>query len=142
MGTTNLALTLSVAVAALIPSGINSALADEQSPSPIVYARYGDGRYPEIHVMSESGEDMARLTRYRAEDFAPVWSPDGRRIAFVRDSDPKPPEVYGGVECGSRKASAYLKRLATGRRVVLRTDPTQDRFDRYDRLLAPANRQA
>ena len=46
------------------------------------------------------------------------------------------PEVYGGVECGGRKASAYLKRLATGRHVVLRTDPTQDMFDRYDRLLA------
>jgi endonuclease YncB( thermonuclease family) len=46
------------------------------------------------------------------------------------------PEVYGGVECGGRKASAYLRRLATGRRVVLRTDPTQDMFDRYDRLLA------
>ena len=46
------------------------------------------------------------------------------------------PEVYGGVECGGRKASAYLRRLATGRYVVLRTDPTQDMFDRYDRLLA------
>jgi endonuclease YncB( thermonuclease family) len=46
------------------------------------------------------------------------------------------PEVYGGLECGGRKASAYLKRLATGRHVVLRTDPTQDMFDRYDRLLA------
>jgi endonuclease YncB( thermonuclease family) len=48
------------------------------------------------------------------------------------------PEVYGGVECGGRRASAHLKRLATGRRVLLRTDPTQDTFDRYDRLLAYA----
>lgn len=47
------------------------------------------------------------------------------------------PEVYGGVECGGPQASAYMKRLApTGRRVRLRTDPTQDTFDRYDRLLA------
>jgi endonuclease YncB( thermonuclease family) len=45
------------------------------------------------------------------------------------------PEVYGGVECGGREASAYLERMATGRRVRLRTDPTQDTFDRYDRLL-------
>jgi hypothetical protein len=48
------------------------------------------------------------------------------------------PEVYGGVECGGRRASAHLKRLATGRRVLLRTDPSQDTFDRYDRLLAYA----
>ena len=47
------------------------------------------------------------------------------------------PEVYGGLECGGRQASDYMKRLApTGRRVRLRTDPTQDTFDRYDRLLA------
>jgi endonuclease YncB( thermonuclease family) len=46
------------------------------------------------------------------------------------------PEVYGGIECGGRQASAYMKQLVTRRRVRLRTDPTQDTFDRYDRLLA------
>ena len=58
------------------------------------------------------------------------------------------------VECGGRDATAQMLRLAfsaptdsdgdglldreggDGRRVVLRTDPTQDLFDRYDRLLA------
>ena len=50
------------------------------------------------------------------------------------------PEVYGGVECGGPQASAYMKRLApTGRRVRLLTDPSQDTFDRYDRLLAYVN---
>ena len=47
------------------------------------------------------------------------------------------PEVYGGIECGGRQASAHMKRIAlAGRRVLLRTDPTQATFDRYDRLLA------
>lgn len=47
------------------------------------------------------------------------------------------PEVYGGLECGARDASAYMERIAwPGRRVTLRTDPTQDLFDRYGRLLA------
>ena len=47
------------------------------------------------------------------------------------------PEVYGGVECGGRKASASMKRLAPeGRRVRVTGDPTQDRRDRYGRLLA------
>lgn len=49
------------------------------------------------------------------------------------------PEVYGGVECGGRAASAAMGRLATGD-VTVRTDPTQDRFDRYDRLLAYVNK--
>jgi endonuclease YncB( thermonuclease family) len=46
------------------------------------------------------------------------------------------PEVYGGVECGGSEASATMKRLAEDRRVKLVTDPTQDRRDRYGRLLA------
>jgi endonuclease YncB( thermonuclease family) len=40
-------------------------------------------------------------------------------------------------ECGSGQATRSARRLAPrGKRVVLKTDPTQPRFDRYDRLLA------
>ena len=46
------------------------------------------------------------------------------------------PEVYGGVECGGPEASRSLKRmLPTGQRVRLVSDPTQDRRDRYGRIL-------
>ncbi len=44
------------------------------------------------------------------------------------------------VECGGRRASRSMHRLADGRLVVLVTDPSQDRFDKYDRLLAYAIR--
>ncbi len=44
------------------------------------------------------------------------------------------------VECGGRSASRSMHRLADGRRVLLVTDPTQDRFDEYGRLLAYAMR--
>jgi endonuclease YncB( thermonuclease family) len=40
------------------------------------------------------------------------------------------------VECGARRASRSMHRLADGRRVTLVTDPSQDRTDRYGRLLA------
>ncbi len=36
----------------------------------------------------------------------------------------------------AREASAYMERIASGRRVSVRTDPTQDTYDRYGRLLA------
>jgi Tol biopolymer transport system component len=39
----------------------------------------------EIYVMNADGSEQRRLTRSRVGDWAPVWSPDGRRIAFVRD---------------------------------------------------------
>jgi endonuclease YncB( thermonuclease family) len=45
------------------------------------------------------------------------------------------PEVYSGVECGGPQASAFATRFE-GRRVRLRTDPTQATYDRYGRLLA------
>ena len=46
------------------------------------------------------------------------------------------PEVYGGVECGGRKASSSLKTmLPVGSRVRMVSDPTQARTDRYGRAL-------
>jgi endonuclease YncB( thermonuclease family) len=45
------------------------------------------------------------------------------------------------IECGGPQASARMHRLADGRGVALVTDPSQDRFDRYGRLLAYAIRR-
>jgi endonuclease YncB( thermonuclease family) len=46
------------------------------------------------------------------------------------------PEVYGRVECGGPAASRSLKRmLPVGTRVRLLSDTSQDRRDRYGRLL-------
>lgn len=46
------------------------------------------------------------------------------------------PEVYGGTECGGPQASRSLKGLLPrGQRVLLVSDSTQDRTDRYGRLL-------
>lgn len=44
------------------------------------------------------------------------------------------------IECGGPAASRLMHRLADGRQVTLVTDPTQDRVDRYGRLLAYAVR--
>jgi len=52
------------------------------------------------------------------------------------------PEVYGGVECGGRRASASLRRLLPrGVRVTLVSDPSQDRVDRYGRQLRYLHRR-
>ena len=43
--------------------------------------------------MNADGSGQRRLTRNPAGDSAPVWSPDGRRIAFVSERDGNP-EIY------------------------------------------------
>jgi Tol biopolymer transport system component/protocatechuate 3,4-dioxygenase beta subunit len=41
----------------------------------------------EIYVMNADGGDVRRLTNQPARDREPTWSPDGRRIAFIRDGN-------------------------------------------------------
>jgi endonuclease YncB( thermonuclease family) len=60
-----------------------------------------------------------------------------RRYYDVRLIGIDTPEKYGGRECGSAGASRSMRHLApAGVRVLLVTDPTQDLYDRYGRLLA------
>lgn len=56
------------------------------------------------------------------------------RLIGIDTPETKHPTV--GVECGGPEATAYMKRIGLNRRVTLKTDPTQDTFDRYGRLLA------
>ncbi len=41
----------------------------------------------EVYVMNADGSGKRNLTRNRASDDYPTWSPDGRRLAFLRGRD-------------------------------------------------------
>jgi TolB protein len=56
----------------------------------------------EIHVMDGDGTHVRRLTRTPGYDHAPVWSPDGRRIAFMSDRA-GPSEIHLMRADGSRQ---------------------------------------
>ncbi len=60
------------------------------------------------------------------------------RLIGIDTSETKRPGV--AVECGGKRASAYMQRLAfergRGRDVTVISDATQDRTDRYGRTLA------
>ncbi len=69
---------------------------------------------------------------------------DGSQIDVRLIGIDTPEEFRPGypVECGARAAARSMTSLATGRPVTLVTDPGQDRFDRYGRLLAYVYRGA
>jgi Tol biopolymer transport system component len=41
----------------------------------------------ELYLVSRDGRQTRRLTNNRADDFAPSWSPDGSRLAFISGRD-------------------------------------------------------
>ncbi len=44
-----------------------------------------EGSPGDIHVISPDGRTAYRITDHPAEDYFPVWSPDGRHLAFLTD---------------------------------------------------------
>ena len=65
------------------------------APTPeglIAFYSRRDGNY-EIYVMNSDGSGQTNLTNNNADDYVPVWSPDGARIAFRSNRDGKS-EIY------------------------------------------------
>lgn len=71
------AIVLVAASATAVVPGVNGLIA---------YTSLQDGNY-EIYVMNNDGTGQSRLTNNPAVDSGPAFSPDGRRIAFIRNGD-------------------------------------------------------
>jgi endonuclease YncB( thermonuclease family) len=101
----------------------------ETLPCPCRYGKGGSGTKQRIkaRIVHALDGDTVRVRAKRAR----------RRQYDVRLIGIDTPEKYGARECGSGGASRSMRRLApVGLRVRLVTDPSQDAFDRYGRLLA------
>jgi hypothetical protein len=92
------------------------------APLPLAAATFSDGAVearglPRVAVSARDGDlwvGRDRITATRAEDAEPDWSPDRRRIAFVRQE----PDARSSSLYVVRRDGGDLRRLTTGDRVV------------------------
>jgi Tol biopolymer transport system component len=89
-----ISLTLLAIVAAWFIAG-SSGVASRGRSDRIVFADRSTGA---IWTMTAAGVDLRRLTPIRSGDRTPTWSPDKRRIAFVRRDHPE------RLSCGNKTA--------------------------------------
>jgi len=62
-------------------------------PEKIAFEGRLGGQY-DIFLMNPDGSSQVNLTNHPANDTAPAWSPDGRRIAFVSTRNGNNEEIY------------------------------------------------
>ncbi len=95
-----------------VPTSQQKPVAPAASPADadrIAFCSNRDGNF-EIYVMNADGSAPLRLTNDPAEDTSPVWSPDGRRIAFERRDERHCNESIWVMD----EDGGNLARLATG----------------------------
>jgi Tol biopolymer transport system component len=89
-----------LAAAALVASLLisiaagTSLQAAQGTKSRIAFASNRVGNGMDIWVMNADGTKQEQLTPHGVDGFAPAWSPDGRKIAFIRVDSAFNTEVY------------------------------------------------
>jgi len=74
---------LPVPLVAYAGSEFGAAFSPDGSQMAFTWSGVQEDNY-DIYVKRSGSDTAVRLTTDRATDFSPVWSPDGRRIAFLR----------------------------------------------------------
>lgn len=79
---TNVPTELGATPTSIINDGIATATEQPILPCNITFDSDRDGNL-EIYTMAPDGTNQVNLTNHPADDFDPVWSPDGSQIAFI-----------------------------------------------------------
>ncbi len=81
-------------LAIVVLLGLMLLMVDVEGQAQIAFVSDRDRNY-EIYVMDDDGKNQRNLTNHPDTDYAPSWSPDGTRIAFMSNRDGNVPK--GGV---------------------------------------------
>jgi len=72
----------------LIFSGLCAIFAKTPTTAKIVFTSQPNGKQKgnrDIYIMNPDGTEQVNLTRHKADDFQPTWSPRGERVLFTSD---------------------------------------------------------
>jgi TolB protein len=82
-----LAMTVVVAVVGAVAAARATAATEGAAPPRELAFVRGAPSATEIYVVREDGSGLRRMTNNRVADYAPSWSPDGKRLLFVSNRD-------------------------------------------------------
>jgi Tol biopolymer transport system component len=100
---------LSVFTIAVLYVSVCSVFAAAPATQKIVFTSNRDGN-AEIYIMNPDGSGQVNLTRHRAADSDPVWSPTGEHILFVSDRS-KTVDLYLMDANGRNVRQLFVKTL-------------------------------
>jgi Tol biopolymer transport system component len=66
-----------------------AAFAKAPDTAKIVFAKSGAQKTRDIYLMNPDGSEKVNLTKHRADDISPVWSPTGEHILFASNREHK-----------------------------------------------------
>ena len=97
-------------VSLVVLSSVIPVSAEARTGAKIVFASNRDGN-SEIYIMNPDGSEQVNLTRHRAHDFSPVWSPTGKQILFSSERGGKTTDIYVMDADGNDARRVFRKRV-------------------------------
>ena len=94
----------------IILSSVIPVLAEARAVAKIAFASNRDGN-SEIYIMNPDGSEQVNLTRHRAHDFSPAWSPTGKQILFASERGGKTTDIYVMDADGSDVRRVFRERV-------------------------------
>jgi Tol biopolymer transport system component len=81
---------------------LGASAAQSKSAARLIAFSATVGKYDDIYVIRADGTGRRRVTRTKAEEYCPTWSPDGRKIALLAFRGERPLGLQVITPAGTR----------------------------------------